>query len=163
MMASRIKVLFLLFIASVLCFPAVSRAANLPYTSPQMAQKLQNFRKSAPTAFVLPMVFKTHPGATFFLMHAKDLNLSDKQIKKIRSIRRKMVNRSLHQIDQINKLKSRYLKLMASRNPSLHKGRKLLMKISSLMAEATFDHVTGHIKAGDVLTKDQWGKLSSLK
>ena len=145
-----------------LCLPAMAKAAPPPYTSPEMAKKLGQFRKEAGGAFIVPQVFGSHPGATFVLMHAKDLGLSDKQIKKIRMIRRGMVNRSLKQIARIDKMRARYLDLMKSPNPPLRKARKVYMKLTRLMAMATFDHLTGHVKVGKVLTKDQWSRLKSL-
>ena len=158
----KVRSFLVLAIGIVLCLPAMAKAAPPPYTSPEMAKKLGQFRKEAGGAFIVPQAFGMHPGATFVLMHAKDLGLSDKQIKKIRMIRREMVNRSLKQIARIDKLRSRYLDLMKSPNPPLRKARKVYMKLTRLMAMATFDHLTGHIKVGKVLTKDQWAKMKSL-
>jgi Spy/CpxP family protein refolding chaperone len=159
----RTRVFLVMTLGIILCFPGISRSeAPPPYTSIDMAKKLNQFRKEAGGAFIVPQVFQSHPGAMFVLMHAKDLNLTDKQIKKIRLIRRAMVTRSLRQIDRINKIRSRYLSLMDSRNPPLRKARNMYMKLTRLMAQATFDHVTGHIKVGKVLTQDQWAKLKTL-
>lgn len=159
----KMKAVLVMALGVILCSPGFSRADSPPpYTSIDMAKKLNQFRKEAPGAFVVPQVFQSHPGAMFILVHAKDLNLTDKQIKKIRLIRRAMVTRSLRQIDRINKIRSRYLSLMDSRNPPLRKARNIYMKLTRLMAQATFDHVTGHIKVGKVLTEDQWAKLKTL-
>ncbi len=155
--------LLVLAMGFVLCLPGMAKAAPPPYTSPEMAKKLGQFRKEAGGTFIVPQAFGAHPGATFVLIHAKDLGLSDKQIKKIRMIRREMVNRSLKQIARIDKIRARYLDLMKSPNPPLRKARNVYMKLTRLMAMATFDHLTGHVKVGKVLTKDQWAKLKSLQ
>ena len=113
--------LLVLAMGIILCLPEIAKAAPPPLTSPEMAKKLGQFRKEAGGAFIVPQAFGAHPGATFVLTHAKDLGLSDKQIKKIRTIRREMVNRSLKQIARIDKIRARYLDLMKSSNPPLRK------------------------------------------
>ncbi|MHB8423132.1 MAG: hypothetical protein ACYC9S_12715 [Leptospirales bacterium] len=157
--------LFLAFLSGIILFvPSLSFADNLPpLTSPETAQKFKQFRQQAGKDFLLPQVFKNHPGVTYILSHATDLNLTKKQIDRLKTIRRKMIDRSLSQMKTIDKLRDNYLDLASRPNPSSIKIHKMLGRIGLLMARATADHLEGHLKAASVLTKDQKSKLSSLK
>jgi Spy/CpxP family protein refolding chaperone len=148
----------------LLASPSIASADNLPpLTGPETAKKFNQFRKQVGTDFLLPQVFKNHPGVTFMLSHAKDLNLTDKQIKRLKSIRRHMIDRSLAQMKHIEALRASYLKMAGAPQPSSRKIHKELHQIAWLMAQATADHLAGHLKAAKVLTKEQRTKLSSVK
>ncbi|MDA8027840.1 MAG: hypothetical protein M0Z25_02505 [Nitrospiraceae bacterium] len=156
--------LSLMAIVLFLSLPALSRADNLPpLTGPQTAKKFDEFRKKAGTDFLLPQVFKNHPGVTFMFSHAKDLNLTDKQVKRLKMIRRRMIDRSLAQMKKIEALRAAYLKMAGTAQPSASKIHKDLHAIAWLMAQATADHLAGHLSAAKVLTKAQLAKLSTLK
>lgn len=148
----------------LLSSPALSFADNLPpLTSPETAKKFSQFRKQAGQDFLLPQVFKNHPGVTFLLSHATDLTLTKKQVDRLKVIRRKMIDRSLAQMKVIDKLRAEYLKLASTPTPPSKKLHKMLGRIGWRMAMATADHLEGHLKAAGVLTKDQKTKLASLK
>lgn len=159
--------LFLLAIFASLFFisnPALSIADNLPpLTGPETAKKFATFRKQVGRDFLLPQVFQHHPGVTYFLSHATDLSLSDKQIQKLKVIRRKMIDRSLSQMKTIDKLRDQYLAMAGKPTPPVGKLSHMLNRIASLMARATVDHLAGHLKAARVLTREQRIKLASLK
>ncbi len=149
---------------ALLSFPALSGADNLPpLTGAETAKKFDTFRKKAGTDFLLPQVFKNHPGVTFMLAHAKDLGLSDKQVKKLKIIRRHMLDRSLAQMKKIESLRASYLKMASTPHPSSSKIHKDLHAIAWLMAQATADHLAGHLAAAKVLSNSQQAKLSTLK
>ncbi|MCL4486407.1 MAG: Spy/CpxP family protein refolding chaperone [Nitrospirae bacterium] len=144
--------------------PAPSRADNLPpLTSAKTAKKFDEFRKKAGADFLLPQVFKNHPGVTFILSHAKDLSLTDKQVKRLKVIRRRMLDRSLAQMKKIESMRAAYLKMAGTAHPSPSRIHKDLHAIASLMAQATADHLAGHLSAAKVLTKAQQSRLSTLK
>ena len=154
----------LIAIVLFLSLPPLSRADNLPpLTGPQTAKKFDEFRKKAGADFLLPQVFKNHPGVTFMFSHAKDLNLTDKQVKRLKVIRRRMIDRSLAQMKKIEALRAAYLKMAETAQPSASKIHKDLHAIAWLMAQATADHLAGHLSAAKVLTKAQLAKLSTLK
>jgi Spy/CpxP family protein refolding chaperone len=144
--------------------PSLALSDSLPpLTGPETAKKFIQFRKQAGADFLLPQVFKNHPGVTFMLAHAKDLNLTGKQIDRLRVIRRKMIDRSLDQMKHIESMRAVYLKMASQPLPSPGKIHRELHRIAFLMAQATADHLAGHLKAFRVLTKEQRAKLSSLK
>ncbi len=151
-------------LAATLSFPAFSMADNLPpLTGEKTAKKFDLFRKKAGTDFLLPQVFKNHPGVTFMLSHAKDLGLSDKQVKKLKVIRRHMLDRSLAQMKKIESLRASYLKMASTSHPSPSRIHKDLHAIAWLMAQATADHLAGHLAAANVLSRSQQDKISTLK
>ena len=164
-MIRKLSILCAVFTAFfLLSRPTFSHADNLPpLTGPETAKKFNEFRQKAGANFVLPQVFKNHPGVTFMLSHAKDLSLTDKQIKKLKVIRRTMINKSLSQFKKIESMREAYLKMAMMPTPSPSKIHKDLHAIAWLMAQSTADHLSGHIKAFKVLTKAQQTKLSTLK
>ena len=134
-------------------------AGETPYTSAAMEKKLRVFRQKVGAVFILPQSLGPHPGASYVLSRARELGLSEAQIRRIRAIRRRMVTRSLRQFERIDTLRARYLAMMDHRNPPLDRARKLYMQLTRLMAKATFDHLEGHIAVGRVLTGEQWRRL----
>lgn len=137
-----------------------SLADSQPYTSPDMMKKLALFRNKVGAVFILPQSLGPHPGASYILSRSRELGLTPSQIARIRTIRRRMVTRSLRQFERIDRLRARYLSLMESRNPPLPEGRRLFRHLTRLMARATFDHLAGHVEVGKVLTEAQWKKLA---
>lgn len=164
-MIRKISLLCALFtIFFLVSRPLLSHAESLPpLTGPETAKKFNEFRQKAGANFVLPQVFKNHPGVTFMLAHATDLSLTDKQIKKLKVIRRTMINRSLSQFKKIESMRASYLKMAMMPTPSPRKIHKDLHAIAWLMAQSTADHLSGHIEAFKVLTKAQQSKLATLK
>lgn len=150
-----------LFIASA---PLLAQADNLPpLTGAKTAKMFNDFRSQAGKNFLLPQVFKNHPGVTFILSHAKDLGLTDKQIKRLKLIRRTMLIRSLAQFKKINAQRKAYLAMAEKPRVDSKKLHKDLHDIAWLMAQATADHLTGHLNAAKVLTPAQIKKLASIK
>jgi len=144
--------------------PIVSMADSLPpLTGAKTAKMFNDFRSHAGKDFLLPQVFKSHPGVTFILSHAKDLGLTDKQVKHLRTIRRNMLARSLAQMKKIDAQRTAYLAMAAKPRVDSKKLHKDLHNIAWLMAQATADHLTGHLNAAKVLTAAQLKKLSSIK
>ncbi|MGC8528733.1 MAG: hypothetical protein ACP5OP_00840 [Leptospirillia bacterium] len=139
--------------------PSPSLAESQPYTSPEMMKKLHIFRNKVGAVFILPQALGPHPGASYILSRAKELHLTPEQIFRIRRIRRHMVTRSIRQFARIDHLRAQFLSLMESRNPPLQRGRALYLRLTRLMAQATFDHLSGHVEVGKVLTKAQWKLL----
>lgn len=163
-MTKKYTVALSLAIALLVSLPTFSMANALPpLTGPETANKLNQFRQSAGKDFLLPQVFKTHPGITAMLAHAQDLALTDKQINKLKGIRRAMLNRSLAQMKKIDALRTAYLAAAEKPDVSPFKIHKDLHAIAWLMAQATADHLAGHLKAAKVLTKTQFAKLATLK
>lgn len=154
-----------LFSALLLSFaPTVSQADSLPpLTGAKTAKMFNDFRAKAGKDFLLPQVFKSHPGVTFILSHAKDLGLTDKQVKHLRTIRRNMLARSLAQMKKIDAQRTAYLAMAAKTRVDSKKLHKDLHNIAWLMAQATADHLTGHLNAAKVLTAAQLKKLLSIK
>ena len=150
-----------LFIASA---PVISRADTLPpLTGEKTAKMFNDFRSQAGKDFLLPQVFKSHPGVTFILSHAKDLGLTGKQIKRLKVIRRTMLARSLSQFKKIDAQRTAYLAMAEKNKVNAKKLHKDLHNIAWLMAQATADHLTGHLNAAKVLTPAQLKKLASIK
>ena len=148
----------------LLCIPSLAMADNLPpLTGPETAKKFTQFRKQAGMDLLLPQIFKNHPGVTFMLSHAKELNLTNRQILRLKVIRRKMIDRSLEQMKRIESLRASYLKMASQPMPSPGKVHKELRAIAVLMAQTTADHFSGHLMAARVLTKAQRTELSSIK
>ncbi|MGC8501374.1 MAG: hypothetical protein ACP5OS_09470 [Leptospirillia bacterium] len=144
--------------------PIMAHSDNLPpLTGAKTAKMFNDFRTQAGKDFLLPQVFKNHPGVTFMLSHAKELGLTEKQIKRLKVIRRKMLARSLAQFKKINAQRAAYLAMAEKSQVDSRKLHKDLHNIAWLMAQATADHLTGHLNAAKVLTADQRKKLSSLK
>ena len=144
--------------------PVISQADNLPpLTGAKTAKMFNDFRSQAGKDFLLPQVFKNHPGVTFILSHAKDLGLTEKQIKQLKVIRRHMLARSLAQFKKINAQRAAYLAMAEKSRVDPKKLHKDLHNIAWLMAQATADHLTGHLNAAKVLTAAQLKKLSSIK
>lgn len=164
---TRIHVLLLSTIFSSFLLvhaPSTVSAGTLPpLTGAATAKKFLQFREKAGRDFLLPQVFQHHPGVTYILTHAKDLNLDTTQIARLRTIRRRMLDRSLRQIKEIDALRDKYLALATTPKPPVKKIRKMLLRLGELMATATSDHLGGHLLAGRVLTKEQWTTLVSLK
>ncbi len=163
MKGPAMKTLFLaltgLLLAVMTGGPSLSLAESQPYTSPEMIKKLHIFRNKVGAVFILPQALGPHPGASYILSRAKELHLTPAQISRIRMIRRHMVTRSIRQFARIDKLRAQFLSLMESRNPPLQKGRALYKHLTRLMAQATFDHLSGHVEVGKVLTNEQWKLL----
>lgn len=158
-MKSLVFVLTAILLAVLTGGPSASLAESQPYTSPEMMKKLHIFRNKVGAVFILPQALGPHPGASYVLSRAKELHLTPTQISRIRRIRRHMVTRSLRQFARIDHLRAQFLSLMASPNPPLRKGRELYLHLTRLMAQATFDHLAGHVAVGKVLTKEQWKLL----
>ncbi len=151
--------------AIILSFsPVLAHADDLPpLTGAKTAKMFKEFRSQAGKNFLLPQVFKNHPGVTFILAHAKDIGLTEKQIKRLKVIRRNMISRSLAQFKKIDAQRTAYLAMAGKSNVNSKKLHKDLHNIAWLMAQSTADHLTGHLMAAKVLTSAQRQKLSAIK
>ncbi|MHB1756081.1 MAG: Spy/CpxP family protein refolding chaperone [Leptospirillum sp.] len=123
---------------------------------------MNKFQSQMHSDFILPSVLATHPGPMFYFKNSKELNLSDQQLNKIKKITHKIIPKTQKQLKQIEALKTKYLNLMKSSNPSFHTSRKLLQAIGKLEAIATADHLEAHLACYKVLTPQQKRTLSTL-
>ncbi len=148
---------FILFIG-VAFFPSRSFAANPSSPPPGMEKLFKEMKKD----FLVPKVFHVYPGPMFYMKNAKELQLSQTQIKKIQKIAHHIIPITMRQTKNIDQLKESYLSYMSQETPSLKKGRKMLVRIAVLEARATSDHLKAHLDCYHLLTPAQKKDVQAL-